>query len=95
MCAIGNTITHSQCFHTFTPPAVNCCAALSPAEGLTARSEAQWHQSGPRAKKAGHTTRFVFSGSAQTSASGKRGSALEPNACLTVLFVAPLALCGM
>lgn len=60
-----------------------------------AHSEAQWHQSGPRAKKAGHTTRFVLNGSAQTPALGKRGSVFEPNACLTVLFVAPLALCGM
>lgn len=95
MCAISNTITHSQWFQAFAPSAVNCCAALPPAEGLTAHSEAQWHQSGPGAKKAGHTARFVFNGSAQTSASGKWGSVLEPKVCLTVLFMAPWASCGI
>lgn len=94
MCAASNTITHSQWFHTFTLSAVNCCAALPPAEGLTAHSEAPWPQSGPRAKKAGHTTRFVSNGSVRASASGKRGSVFEPKVCLTVLFMAPLASCG-
>lgn len=90
--------THSQ-------SAVNRCAALPPAEGLTAHSEAQRHRScwmGVKLilftfslKKAGHTTRFVSNASVRTSAPVKRGSVLDIKVCPTILFMAPLAWCGM